>query len=315
MGIIIIVVIAFILVFGIMGFLTYQQIKKTDPNNVDMSQKIAVATAQEFLPFEDIKDSMLHLGNHHYRAVIKCSSINYQLKTEAEQDIIEMSYQRFLNSLGHPISIFIQTKVMDNMKMMESLRKDIDISVEEFPALSEYGEAYLTGMKHLHEDIGNDKEKNKYIIVPYNDAGSLTNSSEEEKYQYAMKELYTRCQIIIDGLQGVGVRAELQNTEGLFKLIYGTYHKDNASQVDQIINKEFLSVLVDGQDAIAALSDEARLDWILYEAQLRLETELRNAGGVQQQVRQRTEQSIQEISRIRKTLAGYHQTPTSMMSK
>ena len=141
--IIVIVLVVFIAIFGVLFYVAYSQIKKTDPKNVDTSVGSGVSRTQDFIPIEDIKDSTFHLGRHQYRAVIKCSSLNYNLKTDKEQDVIELSFQRFLNSLNHPISIFIQTKVMDNTKMLESLKDDIEEAVAHFPILANYGSYYF----------------------------------------------------------------------------------------------------------------------------------------------------------------------------
>ena len=112
-GIAILIMVIVFAVFGIVGVLVFLQIKKTDPSNVDTSLRTNNDTTQETLPFEDIKDSMIHLGEFRYRAVIVVSSLNYNLKTEKEQDVIELSYQRFLNSLTHPIQMVVYTKIMD----------------------------------------------------------------------------------------------------------------------------------------------------------------------------------------------------------
>ena len=124
-GMAILIMVIVFAVFGIIGIVVYMQIKKTDPSNVDTSLRTNNDTTQETLPFEDIKDSMIHLGEFRYRAVIAVSSLNYNLKTEKEQDVIELSYQRFLNSLTHPIQMVVYTKIKDNTKMLESLREYI----------------------------------------------------------------------------------------------------------------------------------------------------------------------------------------------
>ena len=292
------------LLFGIVGFITIKKIKETDPNNKDTSIKKDIETAQEFMVFNDIKDCVINLGQHQYRAVLKCNSINYSLKTDSEQMIIEATYQRFLNSLPHPISIFIQTKIMDNSKMEKSLLEDINKTIKEFPILEEYGTQFYSDMRNIYTEIGNNKEKNKYIIVPYNDAIALTESSEEEKYEIALKELQTRCQIIKDGLQSIGITATILRTKDLIDLIYTTYHKDNLSQVENITNGEHLSMMVNGRDALAEVSDEGKLDWILYEAQLRLNTELAEDKSINSDLKSRTMNAIDEISKIREALAG-----------
>lgn len=68
--------------------------------------------------------------------------------------------------------------------------------------------------------------------------------------------------------------ARLLNTEDLIDLLYVSYHKDSVNQSENIVNNEFLDMIVSGENKLNDLSDEARLDWILYNAQTRLQTEL-----------------------------------------
>lgn len=305
-GVAIAIMVVLFAVFGIVGVVVFMQIKKTDPSNVDTSLKTNTDTTQEMLPFEDIKDSMIHLGNFRYRAVIKVSSLNYNLKTEKEQDVIELSYQRFLNSLSHPIQMVVYTKIMDNTKMLESLREDIVQSLEDFPILEEYGEYYFNEMSHIYDNIGNNKEKKKYIIVPFDEAIELTNSSDQEKYEYAMNELQNRCLIVIDGLQSLGLQADFLKSDELIDLLYTVYHKDSANQSENISSGDFLSLLVDGDDKLMDLSHEARLDWILYESQKRLEMELSTDKAVDNDLKARANLAIQKISELRNEIAGYY---------
>lgn len=305
-GIAILIMVVVFAVFGIMGVLVYMQIKKTDPSNVDTSLKTNGDTTQEMLPFEDIKDSMIHLGNFRYRAVIKVSSLNYNLKTEKEQDVIELSYQRFLNSLSHPIQMVVYTKMMDNTKMLESLKDDILQSLQDFPILKEYGEYYYNEMANIYDNIGNNKEKKKYIIVPYDEAAELTNSTDQEKYEYAMNELQNRCLLVIDGLQSLGLQADFLKSDELIDLLYTVYHKDSANQSENISSGDFLSLLVDGDDKLMDLSHEARLDWILYETQKRLEMELSTDKAVDNDIKARANLAIQKITELRNEIAGYY---------
>ena len=299
MFVVFVVVVAFVIV-------VLKKIKETDPTNVDSSLKLNSQTTQSFLPFESVKDSMIHLGNHQYRAVIKCSSINYALKTEKEQDIVELSYQRFLNSLSHPISIYVQTRTMDNSKMLENLRTDILNTIDVFPVLKTYGEEYFDEMLSIYDTIGNSKEKRKYIIVPFNDAALLTHATDEEKYQNAIEEMQNRCLIIMDGLQNLGISTTLLRTPDLIDLLYTSYHKDNANQSEELVGDKFLSLVVDGANKMEGLPDAARLDWILYEAQKRLEVELASDKATSLETKERAELGIQRINQLRTEIAGYY---------
>lgn len=305
-GIAILIMVVVFAIFAIMGVLVFMQIKKTDPSNVDTSLKTNGDTTQEMLPFEDIKDSMIHLGDFRYRAVIRVSSLNYNLKTEKEQDVIELSYQRFLNSLSHPIQMVVYTKIMDNTKMLESLKEDIVQSLQDFPILQEYGEYYYNEMTNIYDNIGNNKEKKKYIIVPYDEAIELTNSTDQEKYEYAMNELQNRCLLVIDGLQSLGLQAEFLKSDELIDLLYTVYHKDSANQSENIASGDFLSLLVDGDDKLMNLPHEARLDWILYETQKRLEMELSTDKAVDNDIKARANLAIQKITELRNEIAGYY---------
>lgn len=305
-GMAIAIMIGVFIVFGVIGFIVFLQIKKTDPSNVDTSLKNNSDTTQEQIPFEDVKDSMIHLGDLRFRAVIVVSSLNYNLKTEKEQDVIELSYQRFLNSLTHPIQMVVYTRIMDNTKMLESLKEDIVESIKLFPDLEQYGEYYYNEMTHIYDNIGNNKEKKKYIIVPFDEAVELTNSTDQEKYEYAMNELQNRCMIIIEGLRSLGLSAEFLNSNELIDLLYTVYHKDSANQSENISSGDFLSLLVDGDDKLLDLPHEARLDWILYETQKRLEMELATDKSVDNELKARANLAIQKITDLRNEIAGYY---------
>ncbi|CCL32462.1 TPA: hypothetical protein KRM00_003335 [Clostridioides difficile] len=315
----IIVMLFFILfVIGLIGFAFYK-IKETDPNRGNGASKnnYYADNAQDALMFEDIRDNVIHLGGHQYRAIIKCNSINYNLKTDKEQAVIEIAFQRFINSLSHPISLYVQTKEIDNSRVMDLFQKDIEKTIEEFPLLRDYAILNIDDMNNMFFEIGNNKEKNKYIIVPFNDSTTLTDSNDDEKYEYSLKEIYGRCQRIIDGLTSVGLKAEILNTYDLIDLLYSTYHKDNASQVNNILNGEFLSRIVTGEDRLNKISNnpEATLDWILYEAQIRLKTEILENKIIEDTDKEKATDSMIKIDKIRNSIAGFYKSNENEINK
>lgn len=298
--------IVFVLIIGAMIFAVLKVFKQTDPNRVDTSTQQDIDTAQQFLPFEDIRDGMIVLGNHKYRAVIECSSTNYNLKTDKEKEMIEVSFQRFLNSLTYPVTLFVQTRVMDNSKMLQSMQTELDEAVSSYPQLSTYANNYFTEMNNLNSYIGNNKQKKKYIIVPFEDVDSLQNLSDEEKYEYSMKELQTRTSMIRDGLSSVGVIARDLGTQDIAELVFSTYHKDNYSHVDNVVNGEFLTLLVKGEkNHMEVISDDARLDWILYEAQMRIQNELM-LEDKPDFIKKNFETSIGQLEVLRDQTSGYY---------
>lgn len=115
--------------------------------------------------------------------------------------------------------------------------------------------------------------------MPYSAAGDMQGLSDSEKEEYSMDELRNRCLNIIDGLSTIGIKCKLYNKKELMELVYSAYHKDSHLDFEQIANGDFLSLIVSSKDNTARdLNGEARLDWILYEAQKRIEVELLNKG-------------------------------------
>lgn len=210
-----------------MVFLVKKELAKTNPMGVGGSSDIA-STSQDFLPYEDIKDDMIILGGYQYRAIVRCNSINYRLRTEEEQDVVELTYKRFIDSLTFPIVEYVQTRLIDNNKIVKIIEKDIEKTSEKFPNLNYIGNQYIEEMSNIFNYLNNNKQKEKYIIVPYDDAYSLTKLSDEEKYEYAKEELNNRVSIIVDGLQSVGgIQAKRLSTEEIEELLFASYHRDN----------------------------------------------------------------------------------------
>ena len=298
-GLIIIITLVFVGVLVGMIFAVKHQLKKTDTESTDTSNQNNIETAQDFLPFKNIKDGVIDMGGHDYRTIIKCSSTNYNLKTDKEKEIIELSFQRFLNSLTFPITFFIQTKILDNTKMLNQMQEELKKVVKEHPQMEAYANNYYEEMSNLSEYTGNNKKKEKYIIVPFNEAVTLEKLSDEEKYEYSIKEVKQRALMLTDGLSSMGVKAELLDTEGLADLVYSTYHKDNFGHYENIVNGEFLSLIVEEERNLEEnLTNDMRADWILYEAQMRFKNELTDKE-IPDYLKVEYEKAIKELDKLR----------------
>lgn len=285
----------------VMGGLIFFMLKKSANENEDTSTSISTDTAQSFLPFKDIRDSMIDLGNYEYRAIIECQSINYDLKTEQEKEMIDASFQRFLDSLTFPITIHLQTKTIDNTRILKSLENDMVETVKDYNHLYNYANLYFEEMKKINQTIGNTKQKKKYIIVPFSDSALLTYSSDEEKYEETLKGMYNRCQVIIDGLSSIGVVCKVMTSIEIAEIIYSTYHRDNYTDINQIITADYMELIVDGNNAIEKMSKKEKTMWIINECENRLKTEILSLN-LNDEEKQRALNALNGILEIKRTL-------------
>lgn len=83
----------------------------------------AAQSTQSFVIIDTIRDGIVVLKGGGMRAIIKCSSINFALKSQDEQDAIIYQYQNFLNSLDFSIQIFVNSRFLNIDDYIETLEK------------------------------------------------------------------------------------------------------------------------------------------------------------------------------------------------
>ena len=95
-----------------------------DKNSVKSWKKtIADSSTQRSLAFSEIRDNIILMKDNSSRLVLKCSSINFLLKSSEEQDAIIVSFQRFLNTLKFPIQILVRSKKLDIDSYLQNLQQ------------------------------------------------------------------------------------------------------------------------------------------------------------------------------------------------
>lgn len=122
------------------------------------------ATTQRYLPFSEIRDNLIIMKDGSSRMVLKVNAVNFNLKSEEEQDSIIYSYQRFLNTLNFPIQIIVRSLKVDIEWYINKL-KTLAVK-QKNPLLQEQTYRYIDFLVNL-VDIAQIMKKNFYIIVPY----------------------------------------------------------------------------------------------------------------------------------------------------
>lgn len=296
----IVVLIFFLLVFiGGISALLFFLVKRLDPMAGDKTEEESLSIAQDFLPFDDVRTGMIILPDHCYRAVVECSSLNYDLKTDGERDQIELSFQQFINSLSFPISIFLQTKEIDNSRRIETLKAEIKTTLVEFTGMKSYAEQYIRDMENLSSRIGNNQQKKRYVVISYDEASQLGQLSDGEKVAYARKELLNRCNSICNSLDAVGVQSSKLDTPELIELLYSCYNRENFSYAEAITSSDAFSLFVDGsEDKFGDLPRVGMLDLILGESINRI-----RIAGIESD--KNGQAVLEQLEALRKKYAGY----------
>ncbi len=214
----------------------------------------------DFMEFDKIEDNMIvQKKGRRYLMVVECQGINYDLMSKAEKIGVEEGFQQFLNTLRHPIQIYIQTRTVnlensistykDKIKEIENDynqmlfrynqmrnagtydRTELDKAFYELTKrknLLEYGKDILanTEKMSLNKSILNKKY---YVIIPY-----FAEETGDTKYDYeeiknmAFSELYTKSQSIIRTLSSCSVSGKILSSQELAELLYVAYNRDES---------------------------------------------------------------------------------------
>ena len=202
--------------------------------------------SQQFVPIREIKDGVLYLKNGSIRQLLLVSGVNFELKSEAEQNLILSGFQNFINSLDFSVQFFIHSRKVnvDNYLAKMEERK----GEEQNELLKIQIEEYVSFIRNF-VDQNAIINKNFFVVVPYdpitvvNPASGLmsifkkSNSVEEKKVSEKenLDQLLRRVEQVTEGLNQIGLRAVKLENEETTELFYNLYNP-------QLVEKKVLNI-------------------------------------------------------------------------
>ena len=79
----------------------------------NLLNKSGSISSRQQIQIKEVVDNILVLPNNEYRQILETSSVNFELKSEEEQDVIIDSFQNFLNALPCQIQILVRVREVD----------------------------------------------------------------------------------------------------------------------------------------------------------------------------------------------------------
>jgi len=196
-----------------------------------------MASTQDFLAIDQIREGVVVLKDKLLRAVMMVSSLNFALKSEEEQSAIIYQFQNFLNSLDFTCQIVVQSRKLNITGYLDKI-KDLG-SKQTNELLKAQTEEYRNFIKEL-VTTGTIMSKSFYVVVPFTileargsspmqllkspKASSLT----EEDFQRCKQQLWQRMEFIALGLRRCGLQAMPLTTPELIELFWGLHHPKQA---------------------------------------------------------------------------------------
>ena len=237
-----------------------------------------------FMQFDRIEDNMIITKKgKRFVMAIECQGINYDLMSGVEKVSVEQGFLQFLNTLRHPIQIYVQTRTVnlgssivnykDRLKQIQDRLVSKQMELNSMMSSGDYTEEEIqkenmevVRERNLYEygrDIINTTErmslnknilrKHYYVIISYTpEEVNNPNFSKEEVKDMAFNELYTRGQSIISSLAVCGINGKILNSNELAELLYVAYNRDESEvyQLEQALNAQYDELYTTAQDVL-----------------------------------------------------------------
>ncbi len=275
-----------------------QEEKKDKKKTKTVDNSYSKQSIFDFMEFEKVEDNMIiQKKGRRFLMVVECQGINYDLMSRMEKVAVEEGFQQFLNTLRHPIQIYIQTRTINlensistyrsKVKEIENKyrkmqdqynvnvhsgnysRKDLEKMSFELTKqrnLLEYGTDLVasTEKMSLNKNVLNKKY---FIIIPYYLEETGKYDFEEIK-SIAFSELYTHAQSIIRTLASCSVTGKILTSTELIELLYVAYNRDESEVfgIDKAMEARYDELYSTSEDVfekkIKALDEKIKKDAI-----------------------------------------------------
>lgn len=213
----------------------------------------------DFMDFDRIEDNMIIQKNGKFLMIVECQGINYDLMSEMEKVSVEQGFISFLNTLRHPVQLYIQTRTINLERSIEGYKNRLSDIDRKFLSLQDEYENLLKdksttitqvektkyelvkqkNLKEYTEDIIRDIErqslnrsilsKRYYVIIPCFQSEIVAGDFDKSEVKnMAFSELYTRARAVINALFACQVTGKVLNSEELMELLYISYNRDES---------------------------------------------------------------------------------------
>lgn len=202
-------------------------------------KKGMLTSTQRFLPIAEIRNDTVLLKNGGIRAILQVEALNFNLKSETEQQGIIGGYESFVNTISFPLQIVVRSSKMNIDPYLEQLRGIAGKQKNEL--LKNQTLNYANFVERLI-DVADIMQKRFYVVIPLDSAVRRRNifeqflswiSPDDSTSKAAQRArdfvqgghtLQDRLNLVQTGLENIGLTSKRLNTHELIQLYYQIYN-------------------------------------------------------------------------------------------
>ncbi len=202
-------------------------------------------SSQRFVPISEIRNDTVILKKGGMRAVIQVEALNFNLKSETEQQGIIAGYEAFINTLSFPLQIVIRSTKVNIDPYIEQIREKANTQENEL--LQMQTESYALFIEKIVE-VADIMQKRFLVIVTLDDAEEKKSplskffswigvDDSASKINYRRKyfsekstKLKDRVNLVEAGLHNIGLLTRRIPTSELIELYYEIYNPKTSQE-------------------------------------------------------------------------------------
>ena len=218
---------------------------KEKNNLVRRRQRNKKVATQRFVPISEIRNDTVLLKKGGLRAVLEVETLNFNLKSETEQQGIISGYESFINTLTFPLQIVIRSTKVNIDPYIEQIRQKA--IAQENDLLREQTESYALFVEKIVE-VADIMQKRFLVVVPLDDTEQKKSplsqffswigiDDSKSKITYHRKyftqkaaKLKDRVNLVDSGLRNIGLSTRRLTTIELIELYYQIYNPTTSQE-------------------------------------------------------------------------------------
>lgn len=190
-------------------------------------------SARQQINIKGVKEGILLLPRGRYRMVLEVSSVNFELKSEEEQDALIDTYESFLNSLPCPLQVIIRTRELDMTKYLADLKSRLS---------SEKEAVYKSQIQNYSEFVQDLVADNRilsrhfYVVLPHT----------ADDFAAAKEQLTVNSDMVSKGFMRLGMHTRQLGSLEVLDLFHTFYNPAQAKrqpiteQIVQLLNSSYI---------------------------------------------------------------------------
>lgn len=173
------------------------------------------ASSRRQIRIKEVKDSILVLPDNQYRVILETSSINFELKSEDEQDVLIDSFQNFLNSLPCELQILVRVREVDIDHYLEEISQTKShekekVYKDQIGNYCQFIKTMVSGNKILSRRF--------YVVIPYH------NVERNNDFHLVKEQINLNLDIVKRALEKLGMKARQLDSLEILDLFYSFYN-------------------------------------------------------------------------------------------